>query len=135
MVHFACYGTPCAQNQNGACYLQLMALLTALTVKYINRYAHQMGQSLSRGREIAAESYALLPNLKKGLLFAIGRGSIILASIFYTPAVKYFGIKRVVNSVTKGCVAASNELAPFRFHDVVVGCRSMSRTPKLAGSN
>ena len=47
MVHFACYGTPCAQNQNGACYLQLMALLTALTVKYINRYAHQMGQSLS----------------------------------------------------------------------------------------
>ena len=41
------YATPCPQNQNGTCHLQRMALLVALfTANYVNRYAHQTGQSL-----------------------------------------------------------------------------------------
>ena len=42
------YATPCARNKNGTCHLQLMALLMALTPNYVNRYAHQMGQSLPK---------------------------------------------------------------------------------------
>ena len=34
LVRFACYATPSAQNQNGTCHLQLMALLMALTTDY-----------------------------------------------------------------------------------------------------
>ena len=41
------YATPCARNHCGTCHLQLMALLImALTANFVNRYAHQMGQSL-----------------------------------------------------------------------------------------
>ena len=40
------YDTPCAQNQNGTCHPQFMALLMALAANYVNRYAHQTGQSL-----------------------------------------------------------------------------------------
>ena len=47
MVHFSLvYAIPCAPNQNGTRDLELMALLMALTANYVNRYAHQMGQSL-----------------------------------------------------------------------------------------
>ena len=41
------HATPCAQNKNGTCHLQLMALLMARTANYVNRYAHEMGQSLN----------------------------------------------------------------------------------------
>ena len=41
------YATPCSLNQNGTCHFQLTALLMPLTANYVNRYAHQMGQSLS----------------------------------------------------------------------------------------
>ena len=40
------YVTPCAQNQNDTCHLQIMDLLMALTANYVNRYAYEMGQTL-----------------------------------------------------------------------------------------
>ena len=42
------YATPSAQNQNGTCHLQLMWLCLWLLqpIMLVNRYAHQMGQSL-----------------------------------------------------------------------------------------
>ena len=46
------------------------------------------------GQRLPAASYARLPNLKKGLLFAIGEESITFSSVFYTPAAKCFGIRR-----------------------------------------
>ena len=44
---------------------------------------------------------------------------------------------RFVSTVTRGWVGASNERAPFRFHDAVVGFvdRCLSRTRNLAASN
>ena len=47
MDHFLLvYATPCAPTQNGTCHLQVMALLMALTTNHVNRYHHQMRQSL-----------------------------------------------------------------------------------------
>ena len=77
-------------------------------------------------------SYALLPNLKKGLLFAIGEWSRFLVVCFLLTSDQVFGYHtprrrppritgRVVNTATRGWVGATNERAPFRFHDAVVG--------------
>ena len=95
-----------------------------------------------------AASYALLPNLKKGLFFAIGEGSIIFAACFLhssakicldqTPGRRSPPItSRFVKTVTRGWVGAPNERAPFRFHGAVVGFvdRCLSRTRNLAASN
>ena len=68
MVHLSLvYATPCAPNPNGTCHLQLMALLMDLTTNYVNRYAHQMGQSLLTAVElsdciksVAVDMYATL---------------------------------------------------------------------------
>ena len=55
-----------------------------------------------------AASYALLPNLKKGLFFAIGEGSRKLSPVFYTAA----PTGRFVNTVTRGSVGAPITSAP-----------------------
>ena len=80
------------------------------------------------GDRLPAVSYALLPNLKKGLFFAIGEGSIIFVVCFLhsstqmclyqtpgrrPPLVRITG--RVVNTVTRGWVGAHNERAPLYF--------------------
>ena len=46
---------------------------------------------------LPAASYALLPNLKNGLFFAIREGQFLL-SVLYTPAVKCFFIRRLVGA-------------------------------------
>ena len=44
-------------------------------------------------------TYALLPNLKKGLVFVIGEESrFFLSSVFYTPAAKCFCIRRLAGA-------------------------------------
>ena len=100
------------------------------------------------GEKLPAASYALLPNLKKGLFFAIGEGSRNFASCFLhssaqmclyqTPGRRPTIITgRFVNTVTRGWVGAPNEHAPFRFHGAVVDFvdRCLSRTRNLAASN
>ena len=93
-------------------------------------------------------SYALLPNLKKGLFFAIGEGSRNFVACFLhssaqmclyqTPGRRPPRITgRFVNIVTRGWVGAPIERAPFRFHGAVVGFvhRCLSRTRNLAASS
>ena len=95
-----------------------------------------------------AASYALLPNVKKGLLFAIGEGSIIFVACFLLSSARmclYLTSRRrappvtgrFVNTVTRGWVGPPNERAPFRFHGAVVGFveRCLSRTRNLTASN
>ena len=100
------------------------------------------------GEKLPAACNALLPNLKKGLFFAIGEGSTIFVACFLhssaqmclyqTPGRRPLPITgRFVNTVTRGWVGAPNERAPFRFHGTVVGFvdRCLSRTRNLAASN
>ena len=100
------------------------------------------------GEKMPAASYALLPNLKKGLFFAIGEGSRLFVACFVhssaqmclyqTPGRRPPPITgRFVNTVTRGWVGAPNERTPFRFHGAVVGFvdRCLSRTRNLAASN
>ena len=99
------------------------------------------------GVKLPAASYALLPNLKKGLFFAIGEGSRIFSPVFYTAApmclYQTSGRRpppitgRFVNTVTRGWVGAPNERALFIFHGAVVGFvdRCLSSTRNLAASN
>ena len=85
-----------------------------------------------RGEKLPAASYALLPNLKKGLFFAIGEGWRIFVACFLhssalmcwyqTPGRHHPPITgRFVNTVTRGWVGAPNERAPIRFHGAVFG--------------
>ena len=100
------------------------------------------------GEKLPVASYALLPNLKKGLFFAIGEGSrnfdpCVLHSsaqmcLYETPGRRPPRITgRFVNTVTRGWVGSPDERAPFRFHGAVVGfvdrCRSSTRI--LTASN
>ena len=98
--------------------------------------------------KLPAASYALLPNLKKGLCFAIGEGLIFFVACFlhssaqmclyHTPGRRPPRITgRFVITVTRGWVEAPNEHAPFRFHGAVVGFvdRRLSRTRNLAASS
>ena len=89
------------------------------------------------GEKLPAASYALLPNLEKGLFFAIGEGSRIFVArflhssaqicLYQTPGRRPPPITvRFVNTVTRGWVGAPNERAPF-------SC--LSRTRNLAASN
>ena len=102
------------------------------------------------GEKLPAASNALLPNLKKGLFFAIGEESRIFVACFLHSSAQmcfvsdawpapatYHVIGRFVNTVTRGWVGALNERAPFRFHGVVVGFvdRCLCRTRNLAASN
>ena len=100
-----------------------------------------------RGEMLPAASYALLPNLKKGVFFAIGEGSIFFFVCFLHTRGQMLLCQthgrrlpritvRVVHTVTRGWVGASNERAPFRIHDAVIGFvdRYLSRTRKLAAS-
>ena len=95
-----------------------------------------------------AASYALLPNLKKGLFFAIGEGSRILVACFLHSSAHMYLYQtpgrrpppitgRFVNTVVRGWVGAPNGRAPFRFHGAVVGFvdQCLSRTRNLAASN
>ena len=50
------------------------------------------------GEKLPAASYALLPNLNKGLFFAIGEGSSFLSPVFYTAAPKCVCIRRLVGA-------------------------------------
>ena len=50
------------------------------------------------GEKLPAASYALLPNLKKDLFFAIGEGSTILSPVFYTAAPKCVCIRRLAGA-------------------------------------
>ena len=83
------------------------------------------------GEKLPAASYALDPNLKKSLFFAIGEGSRNVVACFLhrsaqmclyqTPGRRPPPITgRFVNTVTRGWVGARNERAPFRFHGAVV---------------
>ena len=102
----------------------------------------------SRGREVACGVLHSSPKTEKGLFLPSDRDRDFLSSVFYTPAPKIFSyqtpgprppnvIGRRVNTVTRGCVGAPHERAPFRFHDAVVGFvdRRLSRTRNLAASN
>ena len=103
----------------------------------------------SRGRERFPRRPTLgLPNLKKGLFFAIGEGSRIFVACFLhssaqmclcqTPGWRPPRITvRFGNTVTRGWVGAPDERAPLRFYGVVVGFvdRCLSRTRNLAASN
>ena len=95
-----------------------------------------------------AASNALLPNLKKGLFFAIGEGLRIFVACFLhssaqlclyqTPGRRPPRITgRFANTVTRGWVGAPNGRAPFRFHGAVVGFVDpcLSRTRNLAASS
>ena len=90
------------------------------------------GGSVVGGEKLPAASNALLPNLKKGLFFAIGDGSRIYVACFLhssaqmclyqTPGRRPPPIVgRFVNTVTRGWVGAPDGRAPFRFHGAVVG--------------
>ena len=100
------------------------------------------------GEKLPAESYALLPNLKKGLFFAVGEESRIFVvcfllisaqmCLYQTPGRCQPRITgRFVNIATIGWVGVPNESAPFRFHGAVVGFvdRCLSRARNLAASN
>ena len=80
----------------------------------------------SRGENLPAASYALLPNLKKGLFLAIGEGSSFFVAcfvhssaqmcLFQTPGQRPPSITgHFVKTVTRGWVGAPNERAPCRF--------------------
>ena len=94
------------------------------------------------GEKLPTASFALLPNLKKGLFFAIVEGSRILVACFLHSSAQMCLYQtsgrcpppitgRFFNTVTKGWVGAPNERASFRFHGAVVGFvdRCMSRIP------
>ena len=98
------------------------------------------------GKKLPTASYALLPNLKKDLFFAIGEGSISFSPVSKQQRPNVFvsdawpapaTYHRSLNTVTGGWVRAPNERAPFRFHGAVVGFvdRCLSRTRNLAASN
>ena len=100
------------------------------------------------GERLPVASYALLPNLKKGIFFAIGEGSRNFVVCFLhtsgqmfqyqTPDLRLLYItSRRVNSVTRGWARAPNERAPFKFHCAAVGFvdRCLSRTRNFAASN
>ena len=100
------------------------------------------------GEKLPATSNALLPNLKKGLFFAVGEGSRTFVACFpHSGAQMCFyqtsgqrprpTTGRSVNTVTSGWVGAPNERAPIRFHGAVVGFvdRCLSRTRNLTASN
>ena len=100
------------------------------------------------GEELPATSYALLPNLEKGLFFAIGEASRISVACFLHSSAKMCLYQtpgrrpppitcRFVNTVTKGWVGAPNERVPFRFHGAVVDFvdRCLPRTRNPAASN
>ena len=102
----------------------------------------------SRGEKLPAASYAPLPNLKKGLFFAIGEGSRFFVACFLHSSTQMCLYQtpgrrpppttgRFVNTVTRGRVGAPIERAPFRFHGAVVGFihRCLSRTRNLAASS
>ena len=93
------------------------------------------------GEKLPAASYALIPNLKKGLFYAIGEGSRYFVACFLHSSAQLCLYQmpgrrpprvtgRFVNTVTRGWVGAPNERAPFRFHGAVVGFldRCPSRT-------
>ena len=99
------------------------------------------------GEKLPAASYALLPNLKKGVFFAIGEGSRIFVACFLHSSAQMCLYQtsgrrrppitgRFVNTVTRGWVGTPNERAPVRFHDAVVSFvdRCLSRTRNLAAS-
>ena len=50
------------------------------------------------GERLPAMSYALCPNLKKRLIFAIGEGLGFVVVYFYTPAAKCFFLKRLAGA-------------------------------------
>ena len=96
------------------------------------------------GERLPAVSYALLPNPRKGIYFAIGEGPklfvlcflhiIARMRLYQTPDRRPSRITgRVVNAATRGWIEAPNERAPFRFHDAVLGFvdRCLSRTRNL----
>ena len=88
------------------------------------------------GERLPAASYALLPNPKKVIFFAIGQRSRMV--LYQTPGRCPPHITgRVVNTVPRGWVGDPNERAPFRFHDAVDGVvhRCLSRTRNLASLN
>ena len=101
------------------------------------------------GERLPAASYALLPNLKKGLFFAIREGSRIFVVCFLHTSGQTFlhqtpGRRllpcitgRGVNTATRGLVGAPNERAPFRIHGAVVVFvdRYLPRALNLAASN
>ena len=93
------------------------------------------------GEKLPAASYALLPNLKNGLFFAIGEGwrffvacflhSSAQMCLYQTPGRRPLPITgRFVSTATRGWVGAPNEHAPFRFHDGIADFadRCLTRT-------
>ena len=99
------------------------------------------------GEKFPAASYALLPNLKKRPIFCVGDRTreILVACVLHSSVLLYQTpgrrppriTGRFVNTVTRGCVGAPNERAPFRFHGAVVGFvdRCLSRTRNPVASN
>ena len=97
------------------------------------------------GEKLPAVSYALLPNLTKGLYFSIGKGSIFFVVCFLHTSGQMFLYQtprrrpprvtgRIVNTVTRGRIGAPNDRAQFTIHDAVVGFvdRCLSSTRNLA---
>ena len=93
-----------------------------------------------------AASYAFLPNLKKGLFFAIGEGYFVACflhssaqmCLYQAPGPRAPRITgRAVKTVTIRWVRVPNVRAPLTFHGVVVGFvhRCLSNTRNLAASN
>ena len=101
------------------------------------------------GERLPAASYALLPNLKKYLFFAVGEGSRIFVACFLHSSAQIMCLYQTpgrrpppiaglfVNTVIRGWVGAPNERTPFRFHGAVVVFvhRCLSRTRNLAASS
>ena len=85
------------------------------------------------GERLPAASYALLPNLEKGLFFAIVEGLSIFVVCFLharEPIFLYQTLGRrppritgrvVTTAVTRRRVGAPRERTSFRIHDAVVG--------------
>ena len=76
------------------------------------------------GEKLHATSYVLLPDLKKGLLFAVGEGSRFFVACFLHSSAQMWLYQtpgrrpppitgRFVNTVTRGWVGAPNERAAF----------------------
>ena len=108
-----------------------------------NRWIRGLG-----GEKLPAASNAFLPNLIKGLTFAIREGSRIFVACFLHSSAHMCLYQtsgprpshptgRFVNTVTRGWVGDPNERTLFRFHGAVVGfvARCLSRTRNLAASN
>ena len=100
------------------------------------------------GEKLPAASNALLPNLKKGLFFAIAEGSRFFVACFLHSSAQMCLYEtsgrrstpitgRFVNTVTRGRVGAPNGRTPLRFNGADVGFvdRCLSRTRNLAASN